>query len=127
MATQYIQGVQNIYINETMCISSESVTVKEPVTLYQFAESNSGPLANVKKWTKEPGTLGVTLVFYSGFDYNGIFSDNEVFEVTVNLRSGDTITAHSCILAEAPNYDLQNGTVEVSFQTMNMDMDLTTI
>lgn len=127
MVEQYIQGVQNVYINQTMCISAEGVTVKMPIILYQFAESNSGPLANVKKWTKEAGSLGITLVNYAGFDYSGILNDSDVFEVTVNLRSGDTITLHSGILAEAPNYDLQNGTVEVSFESMNIDMDLTTI
>ncbi|GBR17465.1 hypothetical protein [Gluconobacter frateurii] len=127
MATQYIQGVQNVYINQTMCISTESVTVKMPVTLYAFAESNAGPVANVKKWNREPGSLGVTLVSYAGFDYDSLLNDNDVFEVTVTLRSGDTITLHSGILAEAPNYDLLNGTVEVSFSSLNIDMDLSTI
>lgn len=124
MATQYLTGVESVYINSTLVPTREEVTYSAPMVINNFAESNQGPLGGVLTWLKEPGRIELTLVHYTGLDYMSLFSDNSVFEVTVNMRSGDSIVGHNCILAEIPQQSAVAGTTEVRFRTMNLVTDL---
>lgn len=121
MATQFLQGILTVYINSTMVITSEEAPYTLPQVLYNYAESNSGPLENVLSWNKEAGSLTLTMVNYSGLDYIGLFQDNEYFNISVSLRSGDSLILTNALLAETPNHNSVAGTTEVRFRCMNMN------
>ena len=121
--TQFLQGVSSVYINDIMMQTNEDVQVSVSNVLYDFAESNNGPLANVLKWNKEAGTVRMTILHYTGLDYTGLFTDNDLFNVVINMRSGDSYVASNCILAEIPNHSALNGTSEISFKTMDIKFD----
>lgn len=121
--TQFLQGVSSVYINDIMMQTNEDVQVSVPSVLYDFAESNNGPLANVLKWNKEQGAVKMTILHYSGLDYTGLFTDNDMFNVVINMRSGDSYVASNCVLTELPNHSALNGTSEISFRTMDIKFD----
>lgn len=121
MANQFTQGVLSAYVNGIFVPATEEITWKPPITLNKFAESNMGPLSNVLTWSKEAGTIGLTIVHYSNFDYDDLFTGNSYFNITLNYRSGDILTVSNAILAEAPSNTSIAGTTEVSFSFMNYD------
>lgn len=123
MATQFLQGVESAYINSIMTPTTEEVSYTVPQTLYDFAESNQGPLADVLKWNKEAGTINMTIVHNTTYDYVELFTDNAYFEVVINMRSGDTLVGHNCILAEPPNHSSVAATTELRFKSMNIELD----
>ncbi|MBS1015401.1 phage tail tube protein [Acetobacter persici] len=124
MASQFLQGVESAYINGIAVPTTEEVTYTVPQTLYDYAESNQGPLEDVLKWNKEAGTINMTIVHTKGMSYVDMFKDNNFFEVVVNSRSGDTLIGHNCILTENPNHSSVAATTEVRFKSMNVELDL---
>ena len=121
---QYLTGVESVYINGILVTTREEVSYSLPMAIYNFAESNQGPLPNVKSWDKEVGNIAFTIIHYSGLDYISLFTQNDSFEVAINMRSGDSIIGHSCILQEIPQNTAIAGSSEVRFRTMNIEADL---
>lgn len=123
MATQFLQGVESAYINGVMVVTTEEVSYTVPQELYDFAESNQGPLDDVLKWNKEAGGVGLTLVHTAGLDYVDMFADVSSFTVVINLRCGDSLVSTKGILAELPNHSAVAGTTEVRFKSMNVTLN----
>ena len=120
LTTQYLSGVVSAYINGVMVPTAEEVTIKSPRELYKYAESNSGPQSNILTWSKEQGNIALTFLHYSGLDYQDLFSES-LYEVVINLRSGDQYVGHNCILAELPSDTGVAATTEVQFNTMSIE------
>lgn len=121
MAEQFLQGAESAYINTIYYPTAEDVNYKAPFESHIPAESNQGPLANVKSWNKEAGTLSLTILHYSGCDYVGNFSNPDGYNITLNGRSGNSIVAKGCWLLEPPSHSQTKGTTELSFGMLSME------
>lgn len=125
MATkQFLQGVETVYINGILVPTTEEISYTLPTELYKYAESNQGPLGGVLVWSKEPGTLGLSFLHYSGLSYVDMFNDIQFFEISIYFRSGDLLSVHNAILNEKPNFAVIAGSTEASFSSLNMELTL---
>lgn len=124
MSTQFLQGVQTVYINGILVPTTEEISYTLPTELYKYAESNQGPLGGVLTWSKEAGTLGMTFLHYSGLSYVSMFNDTNFFEISILFRSGDLFSIHNAILNEKPNFTVVAGSTEVQFSSLDMELTL---
>ncbi|ARW49483.1 hypothetical protein [Acetobacter pasteurianus] len=121
--TQYTQGIASLHINAVYIPTAEEATWVSPRENRTYAESNMGPLTGVLKWEKVPGSLRITIVHYSGFDFDDLFVNNIYFNISLVFRSGDTLSISNALLAESPSNTIVSGTSELSFTYMDYDFD----